>query len=63
MKIPILKAFENMFQLSLRKKGMSALEISRTFDVNKDTAALLKRKIQYGCLAVEITNLKARLCE
>jgi transposase-like protein len=62
MKIPILKAFEIMFQLSLRKKGMSALEISRTFDVNKDTAALLKRKIQYGMFSSGNNKLKGNVC-
>jgi len=62
MKIPILKAFEIIFQLSLRKKGMSALEISRTFDVNKDTAALLKRKIQYGMFSSGNNKLKGNVC-
>lgn len=48
IKVPLLKAFEIIFHLSLRKKGMSALEISRTYDVNKNTASLLKRKVQFG---------------
>jgi transposase-like protein len=62
MKVPLLKAFEIIFQLSLRKKGMSALEISRTFDVNKDTAALLKRKIQYGMFSSGKNKLKGNVC-
>jgi len=48
MKLPILKAFEIMFTLSNRKKGMSTLEIARTFDVNPDTASLLRKKVQQG---------------
>lgn len=46
MKLPVLKAFEIMFTLSNRKKGMSALEIARTYDINPDTASLIRRKIQ-----------------
>ncbi len=48
MKVPLLKAFEVMFSLSVRKKGMSSLEISRTYSVNKDTAWLLRQKTQGG---------------
>ena len=44
MKIPLLKAFEILFMLSVRKKGMSGLEISKTYEINKDTAWLLKKK-------------------
>lgn len=62
MKVPLLKAFEISFQLSSRKKGMSALEISRTFDVNKDTAALLKRKIQYGMFSSGKNKLRGNVC-
>jgi len=48
MKLPILKAFEIMFTLSNRKKGMSALEIARTYDINPNTASLIRKKIQNG---------------
>jgi integrase/recombinase XerD len=48
MKLPILKAFEIMFTLSNRKKGMSALEIARTYDINPYTASLLRKKTQSG---------------
>jgi len=48
MKMPLLKAFEVIFMLSVRKKGMSSLEIGRTYKLNKDTAWLLKKKVQYG---------------
>jgi len=48
MKVPLLKAFEVLFILSVRKKGMSALELGRAYGLNKNTSALLKRKAQYG---------------
>lgn len=51
MKVPILKAFEIMYMLSNRKKGMSALEIARTYEVNPDTASLLRKKVQTGMLS------------
>ena len=46
MKLPLLKAFEILFTLSVRKKGMSTLEISKTFAINQNSAWLLKRKAQ-----------------
>lgn len=58
MKLPILKAFEIMFTLSNRKKGMSALEIARTYDVNPDTASLLRKKIQRGMFSSGKHKLK-----
>lgn len=58
MKLPILKAFEIMFTLSNRKKGLSALEIARTYDVNPDTASLLRKKTQYGMFSSGKHKLK-----
>lgn len=58
MKLSILKAFEIMFALSNRKKGMSALEISRTYDINPDTASLLRKKIQRGMFSSGKHKLK-----
>lgn len=46
MKLPLLKAFETLFMLSTRKKGMSILEIGKTYDINKNSAELLKSKAQ-----------------
>jgi transposase-like protein len=46
MKLPLLKAFEILFMLSTRKKGMSILEIGKTYNINKKTAELLKSKAQ-----------------
>ena len=51
MKLPVLKAFEIIFLLSNRKKGMSALEIARTFEVNPDTASLIRKKTQQAMLS------------
>jgi transposase-like protein len=61
MKVPLLKAFEVLFILSVRKKGMSALEISKTFDLNKDTAWLLKKKAQYGMFSSGKNKLKGKV--
>lgn len=58
MKVPILKAFEVLFMLSVRKKGMSCLEIGRAFALNKDTAALLKKKAQYSMVSSGKNKLK-----
>ena len=58
MKVPILKAFEVLFMLSVRKKGMSCLEIGRTYGLNKDTAALLKKKAQFGMISSGKHKLK-----
>lgn len=46
IKFPLLKAFGIAFLVSVRKKGMSTLELSRTFAINQKTAWLFKRKIQ-----------------
>lgn len=61
MKLPILKAFEIMFTLSNRKKGMSALEISKTYDVNPDTASLLRKKIQMGMFSSGKNKLRGHV--
>ena len=58
MKLPILKAFEIMFMLSNRKKGMSSLEISKTYAVNPDTASLLRKKTQKGMFSSGKNKLK-----
>jgi len=46
IKFPLLKAFGMAFRISVRKKGMSTLELSREFSVNKKSAWLFKRKMQ-----------------
>lgn len=61
MKIPILKAFEIIFMLSVRKKGMSSLEISKTYELNKDSAWLLKRKVQQGMFSSGKNLLKGKV--
>lgn len=61
MKVPILKAFEVLFMLSVRKKGMSTQEISRTYELNKDTAWLLKRKAQQGMFSSGKNKLKGKV--
>ncbi len=48
IKIPLNKAFGILFKISVRKKGMSTVEISKEFGINQKTAWLLKRKSQEG---------------
>ena len=66
IKLPDLKSFEIIFLLSNRKKGISALEIARTYEVNPDTASLIRKKTQQAILSngnnklnglVQVTNL------
>lgn len=61
MKIPLLKAFEVLFMLSARKKGMSTVEISKTYDLNQDTAWLLKRKVQQSMFSSGKNQLKGKV--
>ncbi len=46
IKIPLFKAFEMAFRIAVRKKGMSTLELSREFCINKKSSWLFKRKTQ-----------------
>ena len=66
IKLPDLKSFEIIFLLSNRKKGISALEIAKTYEVNPDTASLIRKKTQQAILSngnnklnglVQVTNL------
>lgn len=46
IKFPLLKAFGIIFFVCVRKKGMSTVELSRTFAIRQKTAWLFKRKLQ-----------------
>lgn len=46
MKMPILKAFHLVFRVSVKKKGMSTVELGNEVSVQQKTAWLFKRKIQ-----------------
>ena len=48
MKMPILKAFHMLFRVSVKKKGMSTVELGVEVSVQQKTAWLFKRKIQVG---------------
>lgn len=61
MKLPILKAFEIMHMLSNRKKGMSALEIAKTYSINPNTASLLRKKVQTGMFSSGKNQLKGKV--
>lgn len=61
MKLPILVAFEIMYTLSNRKKGMSALEIARTYGINPNTASLIRKKVQNSMFSSGNHKLKNRV--
>ena len=46
IKFPLLKAFGIAFAVTVRKKGMSTLELARSFSIRQSTAWLFKRKLQ-----------------
>src|SRR6188768_2380028 len=46
IKFPLLKAFGIAFAVAVRKKGMSTLELARSFSIRQTTAWLFKRKLQ-----------------
>lgn len=48
IKIPLSVAFGIIYKISIRKKGMSTLELSKEFCINQKTAWLFKRKSQEG---------------
>lgn len=46
IKFPLKKAFYMIYQLSVNKKGMSTLELSRQYGLSQKTCWFFKRKIQ-----------------
>lgn len=46
IRIPVLKAFKMAFRISTSKKGISSIELSRTFGINQKSAWLFRRKVQ-----------------
>lgn len=46
LKFPLQKAFYMCYQLSVNKKGMSTLELSRQFGLSQKTCWFFKRKVQ-----------------
>ena len=46
IKFPLQKAFYTCYQLSVNKKGMSTLELSRQYGLSQKTCWFFKRKVQ-----------------
>jgi hypothetical protein len=46
LKLPLLAAFGIMFRITVRKKGMSTVELSNEYNINQKSAWLFKRKAQ-----------------
>ncbi|WP_336515718.1 IS1595 family transposase [Pollutibacter soli] len=58
IKFPLLKAFGIIFFVCVRKKGMSTLELSKTFAIRQKTAWLFKRKLQMAMIDAGFTDWK-----
>jgi transposase-like protein len=54
LKFPLQKAFYICYQLSVNKKGMSTLELSRQYGLTQRTCWFFKRKVQH---AMQSSNL------
>lgn len=61
LKIPLLKAFGMCFRLSVRKKGMSTMELSKEFSVNQKSSWLFKRKTQEAMISSGKHPLKSKV--
>jgi hypothetical protein len=46
IKVPLVAAFGIVFRLTVRKKGMSTVELSKEYNINQKSAWLFKRKAQ-----------------
>ena len=46
IKIPLLKVFGIMFRITVRKKGMTTVELANEYGINQKSSWLLKRKTQ-----------------
>jgi transposase-like protein len=46
MKIPLAIAFEMVYRISVTKKGISSIALSREYDVNQKTSYAFKKKVQ-----------------
>ena len=51
LKIQLLKAFGMCFRISVRKKGISTIELSKEFSINQKSSWLFKRKAQETMLS------------
>ena len=61
IKFPLQKAFYMCYQLSVNKKGMSTLELSRQFGLSQKTCWFFKRKIQKAMRSIDQHPLKGVL--
>jgi len=57
LKFPLLKAFHMCYQLSVNKKGMSTLELSRQFGLTQKTCWFFKRKVQKAMQSSDLSPL------
>lgn len=61
VKIPLIKAFGIIFRITVRKKGMSTVELSKEFDINQKSSWLFKRKAQEAMESSDSFPLSGRV--
>jgi len=61
LKMSLLQAFQMMFRVSARTKGMSTVELGKEVGVQQKTAWFFKRKIQIAMQPVESNKLKTNV--
>ena len=61
IKIPLPIAFEMIFRISVNKKGISAISLSREYDINLKTAYNFKIKVQKSMESSELFPLKGKV--
>lgn len=60
-KLTLLKAFEIVFRVSVRKKGMSTCELSKEIGCNQKSAWLFKAKLQEAMKSSELYPLSGKV--
>lgn len=61
LKFPLQKAFYMCYQLSVNKKGMSTLELSRQYGLTQKTCWFFKRKVQLAMQSSDLSRLEGVL--
>jgi transposase-like protein/predicted RNA-binding Zn-ribbon protein involved in translation (DUF1610 family) len=61
LKFPLQKAFYICYQLSVNKKGMSTLELSRQYGLTQRTCWFFKRKVQHAMQSSNLSPLEGVL--
>lgn len=63
MQIPLVKAFSIVFHVSVFKKGISTIELSKQFGIDEKTASRFRRRIQESMAAWISAERSSRLAK